>query len=377
MLNFHLFLAVWGDAYIDPMVKLTIPTLLFDRNIPALSARHECKIVFFIRDGEEAKIRSAPSVARLAETARIEFVPFDPDAERNPFLAMSKAHYLGGMAAREVGARVIVAAPDAIFANGVLAHVGKLAEQGKSAVMCPGLRLLQETAAPALARRIEASASPVEPREMVSFMLEHLHPEVQSLFFDSTNFADSPAVCCWSLGKKGVLARCFHPHPLMIDFSRIDNLDILKKQTIDGSFLARGLASWDDIHVETDSDNIHLCTLTPREVFYSFSFSRFKPASVGKLRRFAHCHPDSVESLHRDFFRQAIKMHVGDLDEEWSRVEEETAKIAAAALRPLGPMAIRAGRALNEMTRIKNGVARRIWTYQRAARNKRNVMSLP
>src|SRR5580700_252330 len=117
MLEFHVFLAVWGDSYIDPMVKLTIPTLLFGGNIPALCARHECKVIFFTRQGEEAKIRSAASVGRLAELANVEFVHFNPDAARHPYLAMSEAHLLGGMAARKVGARAIVACPDVAFSD--------------------------------------------------------------------------------------------------------------------------------------------------------------------------------------------------------------------------------------------------------------------
>jgi hypothetical protein len=376
MLKFHIFLAVWGDSYIDPMVKLTIPTLLFEGNIPALSARHECKVIFFTRPGEEAKIRSATSVARLAEAANLEFVHFDPDSARHPYLAMSEAHLRGGTAARKVGARAIIACPDVAFSDGSLAHIGKLAEQGKSAVMYPGHRIVQETAAPALARRIE-SGSPIAARELVRFTLDHIHPLTLSLYVDSNEFTQWPSICCWSLGQKGLLSRCFHPHPIMVDFSRIGSMDVLKTQAIDGTFVSRGLSTWDDVHVETDSDNLHFCSFTPKDALYSYSFFRSRQFSVERVRRFAYGHPTFVDALHRSFFTKAIKMHVGELDEEWRRVEAETAKIADAVLQPPRPMALHAGRALNQMTRVKNALARRVWASTKPLRTKRNAGAPP
>ena len=376
MLQFHIFLAVWGDSYIDPMVNLTIPSLLFSGNIPALGARHECKVVFFTRQGEEAKIRSAASVARLIEATSVEFVHFDPDSARHPYLAMSEAHFLGGLAAKKVGARAIIACPDIAFSDGSLAHIGKLAELGKSAVMYPGHRIIQETSAPALARRM-ASGAPIASRELVAFTLEHIHPLTLSLYYDSTSFTEWPSICCWSLGAKGVLSRCFHPHPIMIDFSRIGAMETLKTQAIDGSFVSRGLPNWDDVHVETDSDNLHFCSFTPRDALYSYPLLRVRRASIGKLQRFAYGHPDVVDALHRSFFAKAIKMHTGALDEEWSQVEEESAKIAAAALESPKPMALRAGRALNQATRVKNALARRIWAYTKPLRNRGNTVSPP
>jgi hypothetical protein len=40
-------------------------------------------------------------------------------------------------------------------------------------------------------------------------------------------------------------------------------------------------------------------------------------------------------------------------------------------------MALRAGRALNQATRVKNALARRIWAYTTPLRNKGNAVSPP
>jgi hypothetical protein len=372
MLKFHVFLAVWGDSYIDPMVNLTIPSMLFPNNLPTLAARHECKVIFFTRQSEEARIRAAPSVAKLAEIAAVEFVHFNPEAARHPYLAMSQAHRHGGEEARKVGARAIVACPDIAFSDGSLAHIGKLAELGKSAVMYPGHRIVQETSAPAFARRLQ-QGDPVSARELVAFTFEHLHPLTRSLYFDSDQFTEWPSICCWRVGDKGLLSRCFHPHPIMVDFSRIESMEVLKTQAIDGTFVSEGLSNWDDVHLETDSDNLHFCSFTPRDALYSYSLRRSRYASIPKVRRFAYGNPRFVDALHRSFFAKAIKMHVGDLDDAWGRLEADTAKIAAAILQPPSPMARNAGRALNEITRVKNGVARRIWAYAKPFRTKKAV----
>ncbi|MCW5744770.1 MAG: hypothetical protein KIT36_01040 [Alphaproteobacteria bacterium] len=303
--------------------------MLYDGNLPALAARGDCKVVFFTRAAEEDTIRQAISVRRLAETVPIEFVHFDPDSASNVYLAMSEGHYLGALACKREGAHAIIAAPDMLFADGSLRRLAEHADQGKIAVMSTGIRLLQEAALPALAHRIDA---PIGCREMVALALEHLHPQMRRYFVTSRDFSTFPAVCCWDLGGKGILMRCLHLHPLMIDFSRIESVEALKEQSIDGALLGRALGNWAEIHVETDSDDIFLCSLTPANAWYSES--RHEPFDIETLRHTAH--GGMANALHRHFFSKAVKLHTGDLDDEWRRVEAATAWLASAIQTPPG-----------------------------------------
>jgi hypothetical protein len=70
-------------------------------------------------------------------------------------------------------------------------------------------------------------------------------------------------------------------------------------------------------------------------------------------------------------------MHVGELDEEWRQVEAETGKMATAVLQRPRPMALRVGRTMNQMTRVKNALARRVWASTKPLRSKRNAVSPP
>lgn len=337
MLKFNIIYAVWGDTYIDVLVRVTIPSLLFSDNLPALAKRHRCKVVFYIRASEEEKIRAAPSVVMLADVATLEFHHFAPDAAPNVYMAMSDAHYRAGQAAREEGALVIIGCPDAIHSNGTFAAVGKYAEQGKVAVMCPGPRLVQETALPVLAKLVRDG--PISGRELVTLTLEHMHPESARHFVDSPDFCTFPTFCMWSLGADGVLIRSFHLHPLMIDLSRLDSLDSLKEQTIDGALLGRALGDWTDVHVETDTDNIGLCTLAPRSV--SNFESRHEPFDIELVRKSAHSRV--VNDLHRFFFTKSLKLHTRDLDARWDEIESSTSWILDAIKVPPKPEASDAG----------------------------------
>lgn len=326
MLKFHMFMVVWGESFIDAMVKLTIPTLLYDRNLPALAARHDCKMVFFTRAADEALIRQAPSVVRLAALMPVEYVIFDPVGAVDVYHAMSDAHYRGSVAARAAGARAIVLAPDGLFANGSLAKVGEYAEQGKVAVMVPGPRLVEETIVPLLLPRIESK--PLSCRELVSLMREHLHPALRRNFINSPDFSSFPTFICWSLGAKGMIIRGLHLHPLMIDFSRVGGLDTLKESgaTIDTTLLGRGVENRSDIHVETDSDNIFVCSHTPRQATYSVScHERFRLELFHNV-----AYGPMFNDLNRFLFTKALKLHVGELDDDWRRLEERTAWIAEA-----------------------------------------------
>lgn len=331
MLKFNIIYAVWGDAYIDVMVRVAIPTMLFDGNLPALAERHRCKVVFFIRGSEEERIRAAPSIVKLAGVATLEFHHFDPDAAPNMYMAMSEAHYRAGLAAKDEGALVIVGCPDAVYSNGTFAALGKYAEQGKVAVMCPGPRLVQETALPVLAEIVDGGS--ISGRELVALTLEHIHPETARHFVDSPDFCTFPTFCMWPMGTDGMLIRSFHLHPLMIDLSRLDSLDSLKEQTIDGALLGRALGDWTDLHVETDTDNICLCTLAPRSV--SNFESRHEPFDIELVRKSAHSRV--VNELHRFFFTKSLLLHTRDLDERWEEIESSTSWILDAIKVPPKP----------------------------------------
>lgn len=327
-LRFHLLMAVWGEPYIETMVELAIPSLLSAGNLPALAARHDCRVVFFVRASEEARIRRAPSVERLARLVPIELVHIEPDGAADAYAAMSAAHLRGCVAATADGAKAIFLFPDGVFADGSLGKVGVYAEQGKVAVICAGPILARESALPALRARV--ASAPLSARALAALMRRHLHPEARRSFIDSPNFCTWPTLVYWSLGAKGMLMRGCHLHPLMIDVELIASFEPLTRGTVDGLLLGETLDDWSAIHAETDSDNICVCSLTPAaRVLSPKWYRRFE------LKRLHNTvHGPLFTGLHRHFFTRAIRIHTGDLDGPWRRLEERTAPLAQAIQSP-------------------------------------------
>ena len=324
--RYHVLIAVWGEAYVDTMARTLARSLLFPGNLPGLSHGNPCTVVFVTRPEDESRIRTHASVQHLMKVARTEFIHFDPSALPNVYLAMSRAHYLAGTVTRREGAVGIIASPDALISDGSLMAVARYVEQGKAAVLCAGPRLLQETTLPALDRRLKDTA--LSGRDLVSLTLGHLHPQMLRYFVDSGDFSTFPALCCWSLGERGFLLRAFHLHPIMVDFARVTNFEALERQSIDGVFLDNAFGEDAAIAVETDSDNIYMCSVTPADAWYSES--RRQTWSIDALRAVAHC--EMCADVNRRHFQTAIKIHVADLDGEWARVEAATKLIAEAAV---------------------------------------------
>lgn len=331
---FHVLIAVWGESFVDVMARTLIRSLLFAGNLPALSQEHDCTVVFVTRQDDEARIRAASSVIQLMQLVKVTFIHFDPSTFPNVYLAMSRAHYLAGNEARREGAVGIIASPDALISDGSLLAVARHAQVGRTAVMCAGPRLLQESVLPTIDQHLDRG--PLSSRQLVSLTLQHLHPEMSRYFVNSPDFSTFPAICCWGLGSKGFLLRAFHLHPIMVDFSRVTNFEALSIQSIDGVFLDTAFGDASDVAVETDSDNIYMCSLTPADVWYSES--RRQKWSVAALRAVAHC--EMCADINRRHFQTGIRIHTTDLDEEWRRVESATRRVAESAIvAPTAPTA--------------------------------------
>jgi hypothetical protein len=142
-------------------------------------------------------------------------------------------------------------------------------------------------------------------------------------------------------------------HPIMIDFSAtssVKGLELLLAHSVDGHFLGQAMGRWSNIHVETDSDNIFICSLAPSKTSHSRLGSRLSVQETVRAMAF-HSH---VNPLHRSFFMQAIRIHAKDLDDSWDTLEEETGRWAFEALE-VGPRSSGA-RVFSEPTVSKSSV---------------------
>jgi len=168
---------------------------------------------------------------------------------------------------------------------------------------------------------------------MLKAIFPILHPEMFRYCWDSEDFSSFPSTCWWRVESDGFLIRGFHLHPLIVDFSRIGPIDVMQSDTSDGDFIGQAIGIWSDIHIEQDSDNLGIYSITPDDALYSAPTNA--PGSVDALRSAAYA--PNVTPFHRYMFSYAIKLHVHDIDERWLQLEEETGLLLHLALQPMIP----------------------------------------
>jgi hypothetical protein len=329
-MRFQFVMVVWGDEFVRLMCKVCIPCLLARDNLPAIPANERFRFVFVTRASEVARLKNEPMVQRIERLVPVEFLEFDPTQYSSVHLALAGAHRMALVMAAENSAHAVMLGPDVVFSNNTLASVRRVAATGKSAIMVSGLRIATEQALPKFcSQRISETYSSNEmlaPRNLMKFAMENFHPEVARYYFDSPYFTSWPLVCLWQVGNEGVLDRSFHLHPLVLDMAncRLEALSTLDYDTIDGAFVAHGFPDWKKIYVEGDSDNMLVFSLSSIED--CAEPVRQNKSSAKLLRQTAYLF--NVNALHRSFFKQAIRLHVGDLNDRWTEFEESTAVLS-------------------------------------------------
>jgi hypothetical protein len=337
-------MVVWGSEYVDMLLNVALPCLLAPGNLPGVTNINESRFLIITTSQDRNHIESSRVFNALKDLIHTEFIEPSWIEESIPYwLKAARGHQLAAKIAAEHAAYCVYLAPDFLLADGGLRRLVDLAAAGKTAVLVPGIRVTTETVVPEVQSAYASDSRQVmsiAPRALVQLCLRHIHPENQRYNWGHPHFSGCPVVCTWNVeGENGLLVRAFHLHPLLVRMSNPESLALLDSNTIDGEFLGFNCPDWDAIHVETDSDNIALFSLTGQH-------DRIQPemaneASVELLRSLAFS--AVVNPLHRYYFTKAIKLHSGNLNDKWLLLERQTGYIAYQVLSNLsyvpGPLA--------------------------------------
>ena len=371
-LPFYYVVVVWDARYVDMLLDFALPTFLSPKNLPALSNLKESRFLILTTPEDRARIESAPIFKMLREVIEPVFVDSPWIAEKTPYhLKAARGHQAAAEIAADHYGYCVYLCPDCLVSDGSFKHLEKLARAGKQAVMTPGLRLVEESVFAELMQAGKLrTGGPLtfSGRQLVEFGLRHLHSEVQRYNWESPHFALYPHICTWSVkGKAGLLIRAFHLHPMLVSMRGTKQLSNLEFSTIDGDFLGSNVTDWDRIHVETDSDNLAIFSLTSQDDRYA----PLEPntADIAKVRAMAYS--PIVNPLHRFFFTKAIKLHTQDVDGDWTELENATASLVYPILRfaPEDMGYLRGVPWRNLVSELKSRVPRRV------ARAVRNLLS--
>ena len=315
---FHAVTHVWGREYLDVFLNVCIPNQLGPGNVPALPPGSRYRIL--TRSIHVEELDKHPMVHALRTILPVDLVVIDAldrqmGAARGHDLMLA-CHQRAIADVLDANAAIIMLSADFILSDHALAAVVRRHREGYRAVVNTGLRLSREP----FLQHLERSRAPLEAlssRELVRTALPYLHSHERSMFADAESFSMFPVAVYWRVGDEGLLARCLHLHPLMVD----PMSQALPRGTVDGRYVFRACPDFSRVHVVTDSDELQMFELTPgtRVVVRS----RGAGASAWRVAGVA----SACDAHQVGYWRTScVRLHTSDFNERWT----ETAAAADA-----------------------------------------------
>ena len=246
--RFILGLTVWGDEFLQPLLKFTLPSLLAEGNLPYLHREGEARLLIFASEATAVKLEASPIYRSLTEQFRCDLVVFPEELTAFPdtYRMMSTMHVAAMTAAQAASAHFFFLAPDIVMADNFLQVLEGRRRTGWEVVFVPGLMSNLQTMGGVLEKRYLPSVQPmkISPEDLLSLGLRHLHPSTLSDYFYAEEMRRASAsVLLWRMANGGVIAHTFHSSPFLVSAEALDRYDGSMFYTIDGEFLVKIMKS--------------------------------------------------------------------------------------------------------------------------------------
>jgi hypothetical protein len=148
--------------------------------------------------------------------------------------------------------------------------------------------------------------------------LAHLHPISSSHCWDSAFFNTHPSHLYWKIEDEGLLARCFHLHPILVRPAD----DVNFRKTIDDDYIVHACPDPETIHIVTDSDEICAFSMTPHDVKIGNERPHRSSAAYVAWWSYRFTKPE-----HFVLAEKVVHIHVGQTSPKWKTAEQESADV--------------------------------------------------
>ncbi len=319
--NLYFIVPVWGESFCRLFLDVSLPSHLSPNNIPGLSGLDACHYHIVTLRDDKALIEKSPAYRKLCEimpvTISVYEGPMDVIHD-----AMTECYRIGIRLADDRNVPAVMLNPDLIWADGSLTRLEQICAAGHRVVQTTGLRLLKDTFAPQVMSRYlspDGASLQITSRQLAGLAMKHLHPIVRNHLWEEGEGELMPANLYWRVGDDGILARCFHLHPLLVYPER---KHVYFSGTVDDDFVQTACPKGGNEYVVEDSDDILACEISAWEHSIHTTYHK------GKIDDIVAWAEASTSDHHRKLVRHPIRFHHEPLSvEKWGPVEARSDKV--------------------------------------------------
>src|SRR3974390_1102735 len=250
----HIITPVWGSSYTRCFLNVGITSLLAPGNLPALDRRRNHLLHVYAPESDREVIERSSIWQRIQENVRcrIDLIDGAAVARADAHKMMSMCHCDAITFANKQGAAMMFYNPDIVLADGGMQTLVRLLQEGKRAVQVVGLRLLKDDVLPQLMKQYvsaDGTSLSISPRALMGVAMKHLHPISIMHLHDHEGEYLMPQELFWRIADEGIIARCFHIHPILV-YPR--NRDAKFTTTVDDDYLSSACPDESEVHIITD-----------------------------------------------------------------------------------------------------------------------------
>lgn len=183
----RLIIPVWGEAYVNEVLSVTLPAMLAPGNLPALCGMFEIELIVVTEARSFDMVRSSPSFHAAERICKTRLVPLDDlltgvFADYGMVLTYALFRGFADLGPRVTETYLLPFIADFVIADGSLRHLGTLMLQGKRVIHAPSFRVVAETVDPQLQALVDRGSCvlSVAPRSLAKLALANEHPTVKA-----------------------------------------------------------------------------------------------------------------------------------------------------------------------------------------------------
>lgn len=328
MAALHCLTPVWGETYVQCFVELSLPTLLSPGNLPAIQDTNSLYHIF-TRSIDRPAIEAAPSFQRLADCIAVKITEVDEIVSRtdNRYLIQSDCYRLGIEEADRSNAAMIFLNADVVVADGGIRYLADKVASGVRSIEVLGIRLNKSPVSTRLLTLSSNGVISISPRELVRIAIENLHQITRTHLYHGEGEELMPAGLMWRVGNEGILARCFHLHPILV-YPQVQNAPF--GRSIDDDYVMSAIPDNKSLIIG-DSDEFCACELSDDDRRMNTI-----PRGDSPDRSIAQWAYFNARPRHHELLRHVIRLHDGMRNPSlWKTVEAESNQVVDRVLTSL------------------------------------------